>query len=120
MSEKINYVEFPAANIEATKAFFTQCFNWQFQDYGSNYTAFSNAGLEGGFYQSDQVASADRGSALIVLYSDDIIASLNKVKACGGDIVRKIFEFPGGCRFHFTEPSNNELAIWSPHVPEFY
>lgn len=40
--EKINYVEFPAKNIEVTKAFFNKAFDWSFTDYGPEYTAFSN------------------------------------------------------------------------------
>lgn len=115
--EFIQYVEFPASSLEETKAFFAKCFSWEFQDYGEEYCAFSNSGLEGGFYKSDKKASAAQGSALIVFYSEDILASLEKVKACGGVIIQDIFEFPGGCRFHFTEPSGNELAVWSSKVP---
>jgi uncharacterized protein len=48
--EKINYVEFPASDISATKAFFTQVFAWSFDDFGPEYTAFANEGLDGGFY----------------------------------------------------------------------
>lgn len=31
----------------------------------------------------------------------------------GGNIVKPIFAFPGGRRFHFTDPSGNEYAVWS-------
>lgn len=120
MSEKINYVEFPASNIRATKVFFENCFSWKFEDYGPEYSAFSNAGLEGGFFKSDKASSTENGSALVVLYSEDILSALEKVKSCGGEIVQEIFEFPGGCRFHFKEPSGNELAVWSSKVPEAY
>jgi predicted enzyme related to lactoylglutathione lyase len=120
MSDAIQYVEFPASNIEATKAFFSECFNWQFQDYGDEYTAFSNSGLEGGFFKSEQASLTKNGSALVVFYSDDILATLERVRTCGGEIVKAIFEFPGGCRFHFCEPSGNELAVWSDKVPESY
>jgi uncharacterized protein len=51
--EKINYLELPAENIEATKKFFTNVFGWTFVDYGPDYVAFSNAGIEGGFYKAD-------------------------------------------------------------------
>ncbi|GAB0108766.1 hypothetical protein PA7559_00330 [Pseudoalteromonas distincta] len=47
--EKLNYVEFPACDLPATKAFFSRVFNWQFTDYGPEYTAFSGQGLDGGF-----------------------------------------------------------------------
>lgn len=110
--EKINYVEYHARDLAATKAFFIAAFGWSFTDYGPNYIAFSNEGLDGGFFQSDQAASAERGSALIVLYSDHLEETLAKVERAGGRIVKPIFAFPGGRRFHFLEPSGNELAVW--------
>ena len=75
--------------------------------------AFSNAGLRGGFYKSDKVSVTADGGALIVLRSDDLEASQQKVEAAGGKIVKPIFSFPGGRRFQFTEPSGNEFAVWS-------
>ncbi len=111
--EKINYVEFPASDIEATKAFFVAAFGWAFVDYGPDYTAFSDQGLNGGFFKSKLSASTDRGSALIVLYSESLEKTLEKIASAGGKIVKPIFSFPGGRRFHFAEPSANELAVWS-------
>ncbi len=111
--EQINYVEFPARDLPQTKAFFTAAFGWVFQDYGPEYAAFSSKGLDGGFYRADLASSADNGGALIVLYSQDLEATQAKVEHAGGVIVKPIFSFPGGRRFHFTEPSGNELAVWS-------
>jgi predicted enzyme related to lactoylglutathione lyase len=113
ISDKINYVEFPATNIEATKAFFTGVFGWEFEDYGPDYAAFSNQGIDGGFFRSELSSSTDSGSALVVLYSDSLESLQSRIEKAGGIIVRSIFEFPGGHRFHFTEPSGNELAVWS-------
>jgi hypothetical protein len=111
--EKLNYVEFGAKNLEATKSFFSLVFGWEFVDYGPEYTAFSNQGLDGGFFKSDSCNQTKTGGALLVFYSSDIKATLNKVIQNGGEIIRPIFEFPGGCRFHFLEPSDNEFAVWS-------
>jgi predicted enzyme related to lactoylglutathione lyase len=111
--EKIDYVEFPARNLEATKAFFSKAFSWSFQDYGPEYTSFSNSGITGGFYKAELSASIENGSALIVLYSNDLKGTYSKVVDAGGVIAKEIFSFPGGRRFHFTEPSGNEFAVWS-------
>lgn len=111
--EKINYVEFQAKDIAATKAFFVNAFGWTFVDYGPDYTSFSDEGLTGGFFKSDLAASTATGSALIVLYSESLEQTLSKIEAAGGVVVRPIFPFPGGRRFHFSEPSGNELAVWS-------
>lgn len=111
--EKINYVEFPARDLDATKAFFTKVFGWEFEDYGPEYTAFSNEGIDGGFYKAELSASQEQGSALVVFYSNDLEGTLTKVEVAGGFVVKPIFSFPGGRRFHFTEPSGNEFAVWS-------
>jgi len=110
--EKINYVEFPTKDLAGTKAFFESVFGWSFTDYGPDYTAFENQGLDGGFFKSDLASSTEKGAALIVFYSDQLEATLAKVEKAGGSILRPIFSFPGGRRFHFTEPSGNEFAVW--------
>jgi len=111
--EKINYVELPARDIQATKAFFTEVFGWSFEDFGAEYTAFSKQGIDGGFYKSDLASSTANGAALVVLYSRDLEATQAKIESAGGQVVKPIFSFPGGRRFHFSEPSDNEFAVWS-------
>jgi predicted enzyme related to lactoylglutathione lyase len=111
--EKINYVEFPARDIEATKAFFTAALGWTFEDFGPDYTAFSDEGVDGGFYKSALSADTDNGSALIVFYSEALEKTQAKIETAGGKINKPIFSFPGGRRFHFTDPSDNEFAVWS-------
>lgn len=111
--EKINYVEFPAKDIDATKIFFSTVFGWSFDDYGPDYTAFSNEGLNGGFFRADLNSSSQNGSALIVFYSNDLESTKTKIEKAGGNILQDIFQFPGGRRFHFSEPSGNEFAVWS-------
>lgn len=111
--EKINYIELPSKNIALTKAFFSAVFNWTFTDYGPEYIAFSNAGIDGGFYKSDLTVSTDNGSALIVFYSNTLEQTLHKIEVAQGTIIKPIFSFPGGRRFHFTDPNENEYAVWS-------
>ena len=111
--EKIDYLELPAKNIEVAKEFFEKAFNWSFTDYGPEYTAFSNQGLDGGFYLADAISSTDNGCALIVFYSDKLIETQSKIVDAGGTIIKPIFEFPGGCRFHFEDPNGNEYAVWA-------
>ena len=113
LHEKIKYFELPAKDLAATKAFVPSVFGWSFVDYGPEYTAFSDQGLDGGFFKSDLASSPQNGAALIVFYSNQLEATLAKVEKAGGSIVKPIFSFPGGRRFHFTEPSGNEFAVWS-------
>jgi predicted enzyme related to lactoylglutathione lyase len=111
--EKISYVEFPARDIEKTKAFFTAAFGWSFTDYGPEYIAFTDEGIDGGFFKSDLSVSTEKGSALIVFYSKELEATQAKIEAAGGAVIKPIFPFPGGRRFHFSDPNGNEYAVWS-------
>jgi predicted enzyme related to lactoylglutathione lyase len=106
----INYIEFKAKDLNEIKRFYSAVFNWEFTDYGPSYAAFQNSGLEGGFEVTEESIT---NGALVVLYHQDLQTTLSKVVEHGGAIVQDIFEFPGGKRFHFTDPSGNELAVWS-------
>jgi predicted enzyme related to lactoylglutathione lyase len=106
----IDYLELAAGDLAANKEFYTKAFGWRFVDYGPSYAAFEGAGLDGGF----QADPAERSAApLPVLYAQDLEAMLARVQQAGGTVVRPIFSFPGGRRFHFRDLSGNELAAWS-------
>lgn len=107
---RIDYVEFGATDIEATKRFYSGVFGWKFTDYGSEYTAFEDGRLSGGF---TTLAKAAGGNPLVVLYASDLEAMLASVKSAGGRVTKDIFLFPGGRRFQFQDPNGNELAVWS-------
>ena len=115
MSEdnRIDYLELPGSDFDALEAFYSQVFDWAFTDYGPEYRSFNDGRIDGGFYRSDLKARVENGSALIVIYAEDLEAALGKVSAAGGSIDRGIFSFPGGRRFHFSDPHGNELAVWS-------
>ncbi len=107
----INYIEFPATDMEKTRRFYGAAFGWTFIDYGPTYVAFAGAGIDGGF-TLDSEASGSIG-VLVVLYHHELEEIESKIKELGGEIVKPIFSFPGGRRFHFVDPNGNELAIWS-------
>ena len=106
---KVDYVELPGGDLAGVKAFYSAAFGWTFTDYGPTYAAF-NEGLDGGF---DGDAAEATKVPLVVLYSTDLEAMEAKVRAAGGTILRPIYSFPGGRRFHFTDPAGNELAVWA-------
>lgn len=109
-----NYIELPATDLTAMKLFYGNAFGWTFVDWGDAYVAIQGAGVEGGFdANAGQRKPSDQG-ALVILYSDDLTASQRAVADSGGNISVPPFDFPGGRRFHFTDPSGNELAVWSP------
>ena len=100
-TNKIIYIEFHAADIEKTRTFFEKVFGWKFTDYGPDYTSFVDGQIAGGFFRSDKRASSR------------LEETLRRVVDHGGKVTRDIFSYPGGRRFHFTEPSGNELSVCS-------
>ena len=108
----IDYIEFTVLDIVAAKDFYKAAFGWGFTDYGPEYAGIQGPeGEVGGFRHASEVR---KGGPLVVLYSTDLAASFKAVRAAGGKVVQEPFAFPGGRRFHFVDPSGNELAVWSP------
>ena len=108
----IDYVEFTVTDLTEAKRFYSSAFGWTFNDYGPEYAGIrGHDGEVGGLHQTTGLRS---GGPLVILYSENLEASLTAVQAAGGKIVQPPFAFPGGRRFHFTDPSGNELAVWSP------
>ena len=110
----IDYIEFPVVDMDAAKAFYTAAFGWRFNDYGPGYCGFvdgTRGDRESGGFRVE--ASVSAGGPLVVLLAKDIEADLARVRESGGTITKEIFEFPGGRRFEFTDPSGNALAVWS-------
>lgn len=113
MPTHINYIELKAPDLSAIKQFYSKAFGWKFMDYGPDYVAFSESGLEGGFEKTnEQIVNG----ALVVLYHEELEHIQKAVESAGGEISKAIFSFPGGRRFHFLDPARNELAVWSDKV----
>ena len=113
--EKINYIEIPTKDIEATKSFFTKTFGWSFIDYGLEYTAFSDQGIDGGFFKADHSVSTENGSVLIVFYSKDLEQTHDKIMDAGGRIIKPETKIPNvGAYAVFSDPDGNTLAIFKP------
>jgi predicted enzyme related to lactoylglutathione lyase len=106
----VNYVELRARSVAESKRFYAAAFGWPFEDYGPDYASWASGPVGGGL-AAESPEGAER--PLIILYATNLEDAVRRVQQAGGNIVRPIFSFPGGRRFHFTDPSGNELAIWS-------
>lgn len=95
------------------KAFYTAVFGWSYVDYGPKYAAITGAGVDGGFDADAGARKPSNQGALVVLYSEDLEVTAEAVINAGGEITIPTFDFPGGRRFHFSDPSGNELAVWT-------
>ena len=109
---EINYIEFEVSDMPQAHQFYQAAFDWKFNVYGPGYSGIQKpgGGEVGGLRLTSEVAT---GGPLVILFSSDLDRSLAAVRAAGGDVSKEPFEFPGGRRFHFKDPSGNELAVWS-------
>jgi hypothetical protein len=107
---RIDYIELKVRDIARTRAFYGGAFGWTFTDHGPGYCSFSDGRLDGGFTTDGNPAP---GGPLVILYADDLEEMQRRVESAGGKIVKAIFSFPGGRRFHFEDPDGYELAVWS-------
>lgn len=106
----IDYLELNVADLERSKRFFGAAFGWTFADYGPTYAEFSDGRMKGGFTTQGEPRP---GGALVVLYAETLEGTRAQVQGAGGVIVKEIFAFPGGRRFHFTDPDGYEWGVWS-------
>lgn len=109
----IDYVELVVSDIARSREFYGKAFGWSFKDYGPNYCEFGDGRLTGGFALGESTAGGTAGGPLVIIYADDIAAAQQRLEQCGAAIVRPLFSFPGGRRFHFTDPDGYEFAVWS-------
>ena len=109
-----DYIELNVADLAAAKEFYGSAFGWSFNDYGSDYAGIRSPDGEGEVGGLNPARAPERGGPLVLLYSDDLDATVEAVRASGGEVVEGPYDFPGGRRFHFTDPSGNELGVWAP------
>ena len=106
---RLDYVELPGGDIAATRSFYEQAFGWTMTQFAPTYAATITGDTDIGI----QADAAERPSApLPVIQVKDLESIQRSVEAAGGKIVKPIRGFPSGRRFHFTDPSGNELAVW--------
>jgi predicted enzyme related to lactoylglutathione lyase len=110
----IDYLELAVLDVSTAKDFYAAAFGWSFSDYGPEYAGIRDSAIDGGEIGGLRRDETVRpGGPLVLLFSDDLDASVASVVSAGGTIVSDPYEFPGGRRFHFADPSGNELGVWA-------
>lgn len=109
MKARLNYVEIAATDVAKSQKFYENAFGWKMTQFGPTYAATTTDDVDLGL-QGDK--SEAPKAPLPIVQVDDLEAALKAVTTAGGKITVPIFSFPGGRRFHFTDPSGNELAAW--------
>lgn len=101
------YLELTALDVAASSAFFAKAFGWTMRNYGPGYAGSVDTGAELGLHGADTLRPPLPGIRVA-----DLEAAEAAVIAAGGVVTVPVFAFPGGRRFHFREPSGNELAVF--------
>ena len=109
----IDYIELNVTDLAAARAFYEGAFGWQFNDYGPDYAGIRSPDGEGEVGGLNPAREPQPGGPLVLLFSEDLDASVAAVEAAGGQIVEAPYPFPGGRRFHFTDTSGNQLGVWA-------
>jgi len=110
---RVNYFEMGSTDNAAMKVFYGKVFGWTFTDWGEAYVEITGAGVSGGFDTERAVNAGAISGTVVMVYSDDLDATEAAVAKAGGQVAIAAFDFPGGRRFHFTDPSGNEMAVWT-------
>lgn len=110
----LDYVELPVTSVERQKQFYSEVFGWSFRSYGDSYAAYEDGPCQ---FALNGTGEHQGASALPVVRVQDIAAAREAVIAAGGTITLDIFEFPGGKRFHFSDPEGAQMAAYMPVEP---
>ncbi|HEX2763645.1 MAG TPA: VOC family protein [Allosphingosinicella sp.] len=105
---RLNYVELPVSDIASAKAFYEAAFGWSLTGFGPTYAATLTGDTDIGLQGDSAEATEGPLPVIDVPVLEDALAA---VEAAGGRIVKPVFAFPGGRRFHVLDPSGNELAV---------
>ncbi|WP_294823928.1 VOC family protein [uncultured Flavobacterium sp.] len=116
--EMVNWLEIPVNDMARARKFYEEAFDTKLVDMnvdGQNYPCFPNKkddGFSGALVQYDFTPLGSKGP-LVYLASDDVVASVERVKAAGGEIVKGREEIAPGFGYFalFEDTEGNLLAL---------
>lgn len=109
----INYIELNVTDLAIARSFYSDAFGWEFNEYGPAYAGIRSPDGKAEVGGLNATEAPAPGGPLVLLFSEDLEATVRAVEGAGGEIVAPPYDFPGGRRFHFSDPSGNVLGAWS-------
>ncbi|UZK67903.1 VOC family protein [Sphingomonas sp. M1-B02] len=106
---RISYVELPVHQVAKVRDFYAQAFGFGFTDFGPDYAATTSGDVHLGLNGSDE-GRPTHPFALVEV--DNLEAAEEAVFNAGGTVTVPIYAYPGGRRFHFSDPDGNELGVF--------
>ncbi|MFQ5407474.1 MAG: VOC family protein [Anaerolineales bacterium] len=124
----IVHVELWNTDPDAAAKFYSEVFGWEIQrtpmpgDMPGEYIQFSagNTDMGGAFPQAGPMPDGQemKPGPMVYIGTDDIEASLSKVKAAGGTVLNAGMEIPGfGSMATFRDTSGNVVSLWKSANP---
>jgi predicted enzyme related to lactoylglutathione lyase len=110
----IDYFEISVADVHEAKQFYSAAFGWEFNDYGDDYAGIKSPDGDGEVGGLAAGRDSGAGGVLALIYSEGLDASVSAVEAAGGSVLEPPYDYPGGRRFLFADPSGNRLGVYQP------
>jgi predicted enzyme related to lactoylglutathione lyase len=109
---KICYLEIPAVDIRRSADFYTKVFGWQTRKRGDGALAFDDGvGQVSGTWVLGRPPSTIVG-LLIYIMVDNVAATIDAVKANGGELVQPIGADAPEITARFRDPAGNVLGLY--------
>ena len=111
--DSLSYIEFGVTDLAATKTFYETAFEWEFNDYGPAYSGIKSPDGEDEIGGLNPGAKPSSDGPLVLIFSADLDATVTAVQNAGGTITASPYDYPGGRRFEFLDPSGNRLGVYA-------
>src|SRR5262249_10269425 len=109
---KICYVEVPALDVERSATFYKAVFGWNVRQRGDGSTAFDDGvGEVSGTWKRGRPPATDPG-LLIYIMVDSVAATLDAIRAHGGDVVQPIGADAPEITARFRDPAGNVIGLY--------
>jgi predicted enzyme related to lactoylglutathione lyase len=109
---KICYLEIPTTDIDRSVKFYTDVFGWAVRTRSDGERAFDDAvGEVSGTWVTGRPPSTEAG-LLVYIMVDDAAATVEAVRAAGGEIVQPIGGDAPEITARFRDPAGNVLGLY--------
>jgi len=109
---KICYLEIPAVDIDASATFYQKSFNWKIRTRGDGTVAFDDSvGEVSGTWVLRRKPMTEVG-LLIYIMVDSVAATIEAIKANGGEIVQPIGDDAPEITARFRDTAGNVLGLY--------
>jgi uncharacterized protein len=115
MAHLIAHIEIPVTDLDRSKDFYNQLFNWDFKPFGNGYLLFNNRkGITAGLRKSDNIAQGEK--TIFHVNVNSIDDTLKKLSEIGGKIEREKTTIPVmGWYALLNDPDGNTIGLFQNH-----